>query len=74
MADSNDMNGSGPQRPPRRRTAAEQGEIAMRVPYSWLGEMIELPSDPADLVAEFIRTGTEVESVDTVVSYSQPMC
>ena len=38
----------------------------MRVPYSWLGEMIELPSDPADLVAEFIRTGTEVESVDTV--------
>ncbi len=38
----------------------------MRVPYSWLGEMIELPSDPAELVAEFIRTGTEVESVDTV--------
>lgn len=38
----------------------------MRVSYKWLGEMIELPSDPADLVAEFIRTGTEVESVDTV--------
>ena len=38
----------------------------MRVPYSWLNEMIELPEDPADLVAEFIRTGTEVESVDTV--------
>ena len=38
----------------------------MRVPYSWLQEMVEVPSDPAELVAEFIRTGTEVESVDTV--------
>ena len=38
----------------------------MRVSYKWLGEMVELPDDPAELVAEFIRTGTEVESVDTV--------
>ncbi len=38
----------------------------MRVPYSWLQEMVEVPADPQDLVKEFIRTGTEVESVDTV--------
>ena len=38
----------------------------MRVSYNWLKEMIELPEEPKDLAAEFIRTGTEVEAIDTV--------
>lgn len=38
----------------------------MRVSYDWLSSMVEVPADPAELVSEFIRTGTEVESVDTV--------
>ena len=38
----------------------------MRVSYEWLGTMVELPADPHDLAAEFIRTGTEVEAVETV--------
>ena len=38
----------------------------MRVSYNWLKEMVELPEDPKDLAAEFIRTGTEVEAIDTV--------
>ncbi len=35
----------------------------MRVSYEWLGTMVDLPADPADLVKELIRTGTEVEAV-----------
>ena len=38
----------------------------MKVSYDWLSEMIELPADPSELAREFIRTGTEVESIDTV--------
>ena len=38
----------------------------MRVSYEWLKTMVELPEDPAELVREFVRTGTEVEAVDTV--------
>ncbi len=36
----------------------------MRVSYEWLKEMVDVPADPQDLVAEFVRTGTEVEAVD----------
>ncbi len=36
----------------------------MRVSYEWLKEMVDLPGDPQDLVAEFVRTGTEVEAID----------
>ena len=36
----------------------------MRVSYEWLKEMVDLPADPAELVAEFVRTGTEVEGVE----------
>ena len=36
----------------------------MRVSYEWLKELVDVPQDPADLVAEFTRTGTEVEGVD----------
>ena len=35
----------------------------MRVSYEWLKDMVDLPDDPAELVAEFVRTGTEVEGV-----------
>ena len=38
----------------------------MRVSYNWLKTMIEVPEDPHDLAREFIRTGTEVEAVETV--------
>ncbi len=38
----------------------------MKVSYDWLSSMVELPEDPEELAAEFIRTGTEVESIDTV--------
>ncbi|MBE6468681.1 MAG: phenylalanine--tRNA ligase subunit beta [Coriobacteriaceae bacterium] len=38
----------------------------MRVSYEWLKTMVELPEDPAELVREFVRTGTEVEAVETV--------
>ena len=38
----------------------------MRVSYNWLKTMVELPEDPHDLAAELIRTGTEVEAIDTV--------
>lgn len=38
----------------------------MRVSYEWLGTMVDLPADPADLVKELIRTGTEVEAVERV--------
>ena len=36
----------------------------MRVSYEWLKSMVDVPTDPQDLVAEFVRTGTEVEAVD----------
>ena len=36
----------------------------MRVSYEWLKSMVDVPADPQDLVAEFVRTGTEVEAVD----------
>lgn len=36
----------------------------MRISYEWLKTMVDLPEDPADLVREFVRTGTEVESVE----------
>lgn len=38
----------------------------MKVSYDWLSTMVELPEDPAELSREFIRTGTEVESIETV--------
>ena len=38
----------------------------MRVSYTWLKSMIDVPEDPHELAAEFIRTGTEVEAVETV--------
>lgn len=38
----------------------------MRVSYEWLKSMVDLPQDPQDLVREFVRTGTEVESVERV--------
>lgn len=38
----------------------------MKVSYEWLKSMVELPEDPSELACEFIRTGTEVESIDTV--------
>ena len=38
----------------------------MRVSYDWLKTMIDLPEDPKTLSDEFIRTGTEVEAIDTV--------
>lgn len=38
----------------------------MRVSYKWLSSMVEVPEDPSELAAEFIRTGTEVESIDRV--------
>ena len=38
----------------------------MRVSYEWLKSMVDVPADPAELVAELTRTGTEVESVEKV--------
>ena len=38
----------------------------MKVSYSWLQELIDVPETPDELGREFIRTGTEVESIDTV--------
>ncbi len=40
----------------------------MRVSYEWLKTMVDLPDDPAELAAEYVRTGTEVEAVETVGS------
>lgn len=37
----------------------------MRISYEWLKTLVDIPDDPNDLVREFIRTGTEVEAVDT---------
>ncbi|MGQ5425611.1 phenylalanine--tRNA ligase subunit beta [Thermophilibacter sp. ZX-H3] len=38
----------------------------MRVSYEWLKSMVDVPADPAELVAEFTRTGTEVEATEKV--------
>ena len=38
----------------------------MRVSYDWLKTMIDVPEDPKTLSDEYIRTGTEVEAIDTV--------
>lgn len=38
----------------------------MRISYEWLKDLVDVPEDPADLVAEFVRTGTEVEAVEKV--------
>mgnify|MGYP000407686055 CR=1 FL=1 len=38
----------------------------MRISYEWLKSMVDVPEDPAELVAEFTRTGTEVEAVEKV--------
>ncbi|MBR3226512.1 MAG: phenylalanine--tRNA ligase subunit beta [Atopobiaceae bacterium] len=38
----------------------------MRVSYEWLKELVDIPDDPQELVAEFTRTGTEVEGVERV--------
>ncbi|WP_028263338.1 phenylalanine--tRNA ligase subunit beta [Atopobium fossor] len=36
----------------------------MRISYEWLKSMVELPENPDDLCREFVRTGTEVETVE----------
>lgn len=36
----------------------------MRVSYEWLKTMVDLPQDVDQLVAEYTRTGTEVEAVE----------
>ena len=38
----------------------------MKVSYDWLSTMVELPENPSELSREFIRTGTEVEAIETV--------
>ena len=38
----------------------------MRISYDWLKTMIDIPEDPKTLSDEYIRTGTEVEAIDTV--------
>ncbi len=38
----------------------------MRVSYEWLKTMVDVPEDPARLVDEFVRTGTEVEGIERV--------
>lgn len=38
----------------------------MRISYEWLKTMVDVPEDPRELVAEFTRTGTEVEAVEKV--------
>lgn len=38
----------------------------MRVSYAWLKELIDVPESPEELSREFIRTGTEVESIEVV--------
>lgn len=38
----------------------------MRVSYEWLKTMVDVPDDPAELVAGLVRTGTEVEAVEKV--------
>ncbi|AEB07586.1 phenylalanyl-tRNA synthetase beta subunit [Coriobacterium glomerans PW2] len=38
----------------------------MRVSYAWLKTMVDLPTDPYELAERLNRTGTEVETVETV--------
>lgn len=38
----------------------------MRVSYEWLKTMVDVPDNPAELVAGLVRTGTEVEAVEKV--------
>ena len=38
----------------------------MRISYEWLGSMVDLPDDVSVLERELVRTGTEVEGVETV--------
>ena len=38
----------------------------MRVSYDWLKTMIDVPETPQELSDEYIRTGTEVEAIETV--------
>ena len=38
----------------------------MRVSYSWLKTMVDVPESPKELSDEYIRTGTEVEAIDVV--------
>ena len=38
----------------------------MRVSYTWLRDLIDVPESPDELSREYIRTGTEVEAIDTV--------
>ena len=36
----------------------------MRVSYSWLKDLIDVPESPDELAREYIRTGTEVEAIE----------
>lgn len=38
----------------------------MRISYDWLKDLVDVPEDPAHLVEEFTRTGTEVEAVERI--------
>ena len=38
----------------------------MRISYEWLGSMLDLPDDVQVLYRELIRTGTEVEAIESV--------
>ena len=45
----------------------------MRVSYEWLKSMVDVPADPAELVQELIRTGTEVEAVERTGANFDPV-
>ena len=38
----------------------------MRISYEWLKSLVDIPQDPHELEKEYIRTGTEVEAIDTI--------
>lgn len=38
----------------------------MKVSYKWLKTLVDVPETPEELSREFIRTGTEVEAIDTI--------
>ena len=38
----------------------------MKVSYNWLKDLIDVPESPEELSREYIRTGTEVEAIETV--------
>ena len=47
----------------------------MRVSYEWLKSMVDVPADPAELVAEFTRTGRSRpwrRSAQTSSTWSRP--